>query len=153
MGALICFLAWRPIGNPPDPTNLGLVILLIIVIFLQAAFSAFQDWSSSHIMKSLKNMMPSSATVIRNGKESRIPATDLVVGDLVLLEYGSKVPADIRIIESHDLKFDRSILTGESEAVDGAVECTDNSYNETKNIAFMTTLVTQGQGRGIVVAC
>ena len=63
----------------------------------------------------------------------------------------TKVPADVRLIESHDLKFDRSLLTGESEAVEGVVECTDQVYVESKNMAFMSTLITNGQGRGVVV--
>lgn len=68
--------------------------------------------------------MPSNAQVIRNGTEINIPASDLVVGDLVVLTYGTKVPADVRIIETHDLKFDKSMLTGESDAIEGTVECT-----------------------------
>jgi sodium/potassium-transporting ATPase subunit alpha len=152
VSSLVCFLAWKPIGDPPDSTNFGLAILLIVVIMLQAAFSAFQDWSSNKVMKSIKNMMPHFATVIRNGIEHKIPVEEVVVGDLVHLSYGNKVPADIRIIESHDLKFDKSMLTGESEAIEGTVECTDERYVESKNIAYMTTLVTNGQGKGIVVA-
>jgi sodium/potassium-transporting ATPase subunit alpha len=70
---------------------------------------------------------------------------------LVVLSYGTKVPADVRLIESHDLKFDRSMLTGESEAIEGTVECTDERYVESKNIAYMTTLITNGQGKGIVI--
>jgi sodium/potassium-transporting ATPase subunit alpha len=126
--------------------------MLILVVLLQAAFSAFQDWSSSKVMKSIKNMMPSTAIVIRNGVERKVPVQELVVGDLVHLTYGTKVPADIRLIESHDLKFDKSMLTGESEAIEGTVECTSDRYLESKNMAFMTTLVTNGQGCGIVVA-
>jgi sodium/potassium-transporting ATPase subunit alpha len=119
VASLICVMAWKPIGYPPDPTNLGLAVLLLIVIGLQAAFSAFQDWTSDKIMKSIKNMMPSSAQVMRDGVEIQLPASELVVGDLVLLKYGNKVPADIRIIEAHDLKFDKSMLTGESESIEG----------------------------------
>ncbi len=119
IGALICFLAWKPIGSPPDPTNLGLGILLLLVIALQALFEAFQDWSSSKVMKSIKGMMASEATVIRDGGQIKISASELVVGDLILLTYGTKVPADLRIIESMDLRFDRAMLTGESEAVEG----------------------------------
>ena len=147
--------AWKPIGDlspPADPTNLGLGILLIVVIFLQAGFSAFQDWSSNKVMNSIKNMMPGSAIVIRNGHEINIPVEEVVVGDLVHLAYGNKVPGDVRIIESHDLRFDKSMLTGESEAIEGTVECTDNRYVESKNIAYMTTLITNGQGKGLVVA-
>ena len=73
-----------------------------------------------------------------------------MVGDIVLLTNGFKVPADLRLIESNDLKFDRSMITGESEAVDGAVNATDEIYSESKNISYMTTLVTNGNGKGIV---
>jgi len=102
-------------------------------------------------MKSIKNMMPTQAVVIRNGVEKKIQVEELVVGDLVVLSYGTKVPADIRITETRDLKFDKSMLTGESEAIEGTVECTDERYVESKNIAYMTTLITNGQGKGIVI--
>jgi sodium/potassium-transporting ATPase subunit alpha len=154
--AVVCILAWRPIGaingEEPDLSNLALGILLVLVIVVQAGFNAFQDWSSQKVMKSIKNMMPSNAYVIRSGREVAIPCEDIVVGDLVRLQYGQKVPADCRIIETRDLKFDKSMLTGESEAIEGTVECTDEKYVESKNIAYMTTLVTNGQGKGIVVA-
>jgi sodium/potassium-transporting ATPase subunit alpha len=156
VAAIICILAYKPIGEiggeTPDPINLALGILLIIVIFLQAGFSAFQDWSSGKVMKSIKNLLPSSATVIRNGVEHKIQTEEIVVGDLLILSYGNKVAADLRIVESRDLKFDKSLLTGESEAIEGTIECTDERYVESKNIGFMTTLVTNGNGKGIVVA-
>ncbi len=151
VAAIICLLCWKPLGNPSDPANLGLGIMLIIVIFIQAAFTAFQDWSSNKVMKSIKNMLPTEALVIRNGVEKKIPAEELVVGDLCLLSYGTKVPADIRLTVTQDIKFDKSMLTGESEAIEGTVECTDERYVESKNIAYMTTLITNGQGRGIVI--
>ena len=120
IGVIVCFLAWRPIGDPnPDSTNLSLSILLLIVIVLQAAFEAFQDWSSSKVMNSIKGMMAADATVIRNGVEMKISADKIVVGDLVVLTYGTKVPADIRLIECADLRFDRSMLTGESKFIKG----------------------------------
>lgn len=97
--------------------------------------------------------MPSNAYVIRNGKEISILTEDIVVGDIIKLSYGNKVPADCRIIETKELKFDKSMLTGESDAIDGTVEATDESYVESKNIAYMTTLITNGQGKGLVVAC
>jgi len=114
IGSLVLFIAWKPLGDPPDPTNLGLAILLIIVIAIQAVFEAFQDWSSGQVMKSIKGMMPSDAIVLRDGVESHVNVCDLVIGDIVVLTNGSKVPADLRLIESHDLKFDRSMITGNS---------------------------------------
>ena len=67
-------------------------------------------------------MMAADATVIRNGVEMKISAEKIVVGDLVVLTYGTKVPADLRLIECADLRFDRSMLTGESEAIEGIFE-------------------------------
>ena len=141
------------IADPNDPTkttNIGLAVLIIMVIILSAVFEAFQDWSSSKVMKSIKNLMPSESLVIRNGIEMKMPASDLVIGDLVILTNGVKVPADLRLIECNDLKFDRSMITGESEAIDGSISCTDEIYNESKNISFMTSLVTNGNGKGFL---
>ena len=115
IAACVCILAWQPIGSingkTPDTTSLALGIMLIIVIFIQAGFTAFQDWSSSQVMKSIKNMMPTEAIVIRNGNEMKIHVEELVIGDLVLLIYGSKVPADIRLVQTNDLKFDKSMVS------------------------------------------
>ena len=65
-------------------------------------------------MKSIKSLVAEQATVIRDGRQQTVPATDIVVGDLVMLSMGDRVPADLRIVDaSIDLKFDRSLLTGE----------------------------------------
>lgn len=96
-------------------------------------------------------MMPQKANVFRDGTDRIVFSEEIVVGDVVNLTYGKKVPADIRIIESHDLKFDKSMLTGESDAIDGTVYCTELQYNEAKNIAFMTSLITNGSGKGVVI--
>ena len=72
------------------------------------------DWNASRIMKSIKSLIAEDASVIRDGKQLILPATDIVVGDVVLLGPGDRVPADLRIVEaSSDLRFDRSLLTGE----------------------------------------
>ncbi|ORY05439.1 calcium ATPase [Basidiobolus meristosporus CBS 931.73] len=150
--SLVCFLAWQPLGNPPDPTNLGLAVLILIVISLQAGFNAYQDWSSSKVMKSINNMLPANALVKRDGKKIRIPVSNLVVGDLVYLTYGNKVPADARMLSCSDIKFDKSVLTGESDPITGTVEMTDENYLESRNIALMGTLVTNGEGIALVVS-
>ena len=115
IAACVCILAWQPIGSingkRPETTSLALGIMLIIVIFIQAGFTAFQEWSSSQVMKSIKNMMPTEAIFIRNGNEMKIHVEELVIGDLVLLIYGSKVPADIRLVQTNDLKFDKSMVS------------------------------------------
>lgn len=114
IAAIVCILAWQPIGSingsQPQVINLALGIMLIIVIFIQAGFTAFQDWSSNKVMKSIKNMMPTETIVIRNRMETKIHVEELVIGDLVALTYGNKVPADLRLVETHDLKFDKSMV-------------------------------------------
>ena len=86
----------------------------MLVIIVSATFYAVVDWNASRVMKSIKSLIAEEAIVIRDGKQQTVPATDLVVGDLVILSMGDRVPADLRIVQvSSDLKFDRSLLTGE----------------------------------------
>ncbi len=152
IGVIIFFISWRPLGNPPQAYNLALAIVVLIVIFFQALFNAFQDWSTQKVMNSILNLLPENAVVIRDGEHKSISATELVVGDVVVLSTGNKVPADMRIVKaSADLKLDRSILTGESEEIPGTVEPTEANFLETKNIAFLGTHVCNGNATGIVV--
>jgi sodium/potassium-transporting ATPase subunit alpha len=152
VGVIIFFICWQPLSNPPSPTNLALAILVLIVIMLQAAFNAFQDWSTSRTMKSIVDLLPSETRVLREGKLISLPATELVAGDIIHLSMGNKVPADLRLLEhSGDIRFDRSMLTGEPEEVEGAINGTDPNFLESRNIALMGTMVVNGSGTGIVV--
>lgn len=153
VGVIIFFICWRPLGDPdPQPYNLGLAILVLIVIFLQASFSAFQDWSTKRTMQSILDLLPADAIVLRNGANTKINSCDIVTGDIVSINIGDKVPADLRLIRtSGDLRFDRAVLTGESEEVDGSIDATDDNFLETHNIALMGTVVTNGSAQGIVV--
>ncbi|KAJ9647723.1 hypothetical protein H2199_001497 [Coniosporium tulheliwenetii] len=153
IGVGVFFICWRPLGDPnPAPYNLGLAILILIVIFLQASFSAFQDWSTARTMDSILNLLPAEALAVRDGTASRVPSTDLVVGDIVKVSIGNKVPADIRLLStSGDVRFDRSMLTGESDEIEGATDITDPNFLETRNIALMGTMVTNGSATGLVV--
>lgn len=152
IGVIIFFICWRPLSNPPSATNLALAILVIIVILLQAGFSAFQDWSTQRTMKSITDLLPSEALVLREQKWRQMRATELVSGDIVKLQTGNKVPADMRLLShSGDIRFDRSVLTGESDEIEGAIDMTDNNFLESRNIALMGTLVVNGGGIGVVV--
>lgn len=152
IGVIIFFISWKPLGSPPQPYNLALAIVVLIVIFFQALFNAFQDWSTQKVMNSILHLLPENAVVIRDGEHKTIPASDLVVGDVCVLSTGNKVPADMRIVKaSADLKFDRSVLTGESEEIPGTVEPTETNFLETRNIAFLGTHVCNGNATGIVV--
>ncbi|TPX19098.1 uncharacterized protein E0L32_011171 [Thyridium curvatum] len=152
VGVIIFFLCWRPLSDPPSVTNLALAILVIIVIILQAGFSAFQDWSTQRTMKSITDLLPADALVVREGQLIKIPSTELVSGDIVHLTIGNKVPADMRLLShSGDIRFDRSVLTGESDEIEGSVDATDANLLESRNIALMGTLVVNGSGVGVVI--
>ncbi|CEJ91884.1 Putative Sodium/potassium-transporting ATPase subunit alpha-2 [[Torrubiella] hemipterigena] len=152
VGVIIFFICWRPLSDPPSPTNLALAILVIIVIALQAGFSAFQDWSTQRTMKSITDLLPAEALVLRDGQLVKMSATELVAGDIVHLTIGNKVPADLRLLShSGDIRFDRAVLTGESDEIEGAVDMTDANFLESRNIALMGTMVVNGSGVGMVV--
>jgi sodium/potassium-transporting ATPase subunit alpha len=85
----------------------------ILVWLIQAAFNAWQDWSTSRVMASIGTMLPDQCIVIRNGSHASISALDLVPGDIIVIKQGNKLPADVRLVEvSSDAMFDRAILTG-----------------------------------------
>lgn len=97
-------------------------------------------------------MIPAESLVLREGQQKRVPAAELVVGDIVYLSLGNKCPADFRIIQcSGDLKFDRSVLTGESEPISGTTENTDPNFMESRNIGMQGTHVVSGNGIGLVI--
>ncbi|OAD70429.1 hypothetical protein PHYBLDRAFT_115367 [Phycomyces blakesleeanus NRRL 1555(-)] len=152
--SIICWISWKPLGNPnPAPLNLALAVILMFVVFLQAFFNAWQDWSTNRVMHSINNMLPTQTLVQRENNVITIDAVGLVPGDIVHVKMGNKIPADLRLIEvSDDLKFDRSVLTGESEAIPGTVDATDSNVLESHNVAMMGTHCLNGSAVGVVVA-
>ncbi|KAI1389342.1 calcium ATPase [Hypoxylon trugodes] len=153
VGAILVFVAWKPLGQPPSLANLALGIVLVAVFFIQAAFNMFQDWSSSRVMSSIKSMLPEDSMVLRDGVQASLDAQDLVPGDIVLIKAGNKLPADMRFLQvSSDAKFDRSILTGESLPLAATVNSTDDNYLETRCIGLQGTHCVSGSCVGLVVA-
>ncbi|RWS18186.1 sodium/potassium-transporting ATPase subunit alpha-like protein, partial [Leptotrombidium deliense] len=102
-------------------------------------------------MESFKNMVPQFASVIRGGQKYSISAEELVVGDVVEVKGGDRVPADIRIISAHGCKVDNSCLTGESEPQSRSPELTSDNPLETKNLAFFSTNCVEGAAKGMVI--
>ncbi|WVQ84457.1 hypothetical protein IAT38_006609 [Cryptococcus sp. DSM 104549] len=153
IASILCFIAWKPLGEPnPQAANLALAVVLLIVIALQTAFNAWQDYSTGRVMASITGLLPSSVLVIRDNHQQSIAARDLVPGDIVMVSLGNKLPADLRFIDvSSDLKMDRSVLTGESEPIQATVDMTDTNVLETKNIGLQGTLCVSGSGIGVVV--
>ncbi|KAI0064776.1 sodium-potassium ATPase [Artomyces pyxidatus] len=145
IAGIVSFICWKPLGNPPLTSTLSLAVVLIIVVVLQAIFNAWQDFSTSRVMASIKGMLPAAVLVLRDGVQTNIPAVDLVPGDLVYIVMGQKVPADLKLVEvTNDLKFDRSVLTGESEPIAGRIDKTDDNILE-------GTLCVNGSGMGLVI--
>ncbi|KOC67548.1 Sodium/potassium-transporting ATPase subunit alpha [Habropoda laboriosa] len=129
---------------------LGIIITLICLI---SGFSAYiQESKNTKVMESFRKMVPTFATVIRNGVKLRVATEDLVPGDLVEIRNGDKIPADIRIIECRELRVENSSITGESEPVTRTNYPTDENPLETSNIAFFSSFAVDGEGRGIVIA-
>lgn len=151
-GAILVFISWKPLGQPPQLANLVLALVLVGVWLCQALFNLWQDLSSSRVMKSITGMLPEDCIVLRDGSKQSIPAADLVPGDVVYFAAGNKVPADMRFTQvTGDAKFDRGILTGESAHVAAVVESKEENYLETKCIGLQGTHCTSGSGVGVVV--
>lgn len=130
-------------------------IVILIIVLLNAIIGFIQEYRAEQAMQALKKMASTQAKVIREGNMTYIPSTDLVPGDLVILDAGSAVPADMRIIESGSLKIEEAALTGESVSVDKMtypIEKEELPLGDRKNMAYKGTFVTYGRGSGIVVA-
>lgn len=152
--ALLCFLAWKPLGDPPDPLNLTLALCLVGVIVVQALFNLYQEFSSRKVMEALANMIPTAINVIRDGEMVTINPQELVKGDIVDLRAGTLVPADMRLIHVGGMKIDASSLTGESDAITCTVDpCRPGTdIGHAQNMALFGTTVVDGLGQGVVVA-
>lgn len=131
-----------------DATVIGLVVII------NALIGYFQEINASNALEKIKNMLSVEATVIRNGNRFDIPSRNLVPGDLVYLEAGDNVPADLRIMDADNLRIQESSLTGESDSVlkSNASVAIETPLAERVNMAYATTAVTNGSATGIVTA-
>ena len=128
-------------------------IIIIGIVIFNALMGVIQEAKAEKSIEALKQMTPQITKVIRNGKTTEINAEDLVKGDIVILETGNFIPADCRIIESHNLKIEESSLTGEAEPSlkEANIICKkDIPLGDMKNMAFMASTVVNGTGKAIV---
>lgn len=126
-------------------------IVILVVVIINAVVGFIQEYRAEKAMEKLKGLISSEAVVIRDGQTQKITANQLTPGDIVIIEEGDNIPADLRIIESADLKVDESALTGESlpaEKHSGIVE----GDEDTQNLVFMDTDVALGRGKGVVIS-
>lgn len=124
----------------------SMVILFVVVV--NAIIGFMQEYRAEKAMEKLKSLIATEAVVIRDGETKKIPASELTIGDLVVIEEGDNVPADLRLIETSDLRIDESIITGESIPVHKTHEVSDKG----DNIAYMDSNVVSGRGKGVVIA-
>lgn len=129
-------------------------IIILVIILLNAILGFVQEYRAEKAMESLKKLTETQTKVIREAQAIGIPSTQLVPGDVVVLEAGNMVPADIRLIETFSLKIDESSLTGESISIDKISEPISKenlSPGDQLNMAFKGTLVTNGRATGLVL--
>ncbi|CDR30987.1 Calcium-transporting ATPase lmo0841 [Acholeplasma oculi] len=150
--ALIAFLAAIIEGKPEELTE-GLLIIAIVVI--NAILGVAQEAKAEQALESIKRMSNPHTTVLRDGKEIVINVDEVIVGDIVILQAGDYIPADVRILESINLKTDESALTGEPipvEKTTDAIQKSEVPLGDRTNLAFMGTVVTYGRGLAIVTS-
>ncbi|CUN63392.1 cation-translocating P-type ATPase [Clostridium disporicum] len=131
-------------------------IIIVIVILLNATIGVIQENKAEKALEALKSLSTPKAIVKRDGVILEIPSEDVVVGDLVIIDAGRYIPADLRLIESINLKIDESAFTGESLPAEKdstiVLSHDDTAIGDKVNMAFMSTLATYGRGTGIVVS-
>jgi Ca2+-transporting ATPase len=127
---------------------------IFAVILLNSLLGAFQEWKAERSAASLQQLLKTSCSVKRDNHLHTLHAEELVPGDIVILESGSRVPADLRLLQVRNLSIDESLLTGESQTVTKQINlCSESTpLSERHNLVFAGTSVTQGRCQGVVVA-
>lgn len=134
------------IGDPSD------TVAIVIIVMLNAIIGFVQEYRAQKAMEALRKMAGSTATVLREGMPTTVNADEIVPGDIVILETGNIVPADLRLTEAVNLKIDEAALTGESVGVEKHTDLLreeDLSLGERKNMSYRGTYITYGRARGI----
>ena len=132
------------------------IIVIITLVTISTLLEFFEEYRSNKAAEKLKEMVATTATVLRNGQKIKIPIKEVVLKDIVLLSAGDMIPADLRVIESKDLYLGESSLTGESDSVKKTVELEEKedgieSITDLDNICFMGTNVISGSGKAVVI--
>ena len=147
-------LSYTDIYLAETPSYANIIVILVLVT-VSTLLDFFSEYKSNLAAEELKELVSTTATVIRNGKKEKIPFKNIVIGDTVVLSAGDMIPADLRIIDSKDLYVGQSTLTGESDAIKKLEnsEFTDeiDSISDIDTICFMGTNVISGSAKGVVV--
>lgn len=150
---------WINAGNQFDFIKAGDwpdVVIILAVIIINAVIGTVQELKAQSSLDALKKMSSPESTVIRDGKRMKVKSTDLVLGDIVVLEEGDTIGADLRLIDSSNLKVNESSLTGESMQVEKKADMVFSEpvgVADRINMVYMSTPVTYGRGTGVVCSC
>ena len=128
-------------------------IIIIVIVVLNALMGVIQEAKAEKSIEALKQMTPLKAKVVREGQVKQINAKEIVPGDIIILEAGNYVPADVRLIETHNLKVEESSLTGETEGIlknADMIAKKDIALGDMLNMAFMSSIVVNGNGKAVV---
>jgi sodium/potassium-transporting ATPase subunit alpha len=148
--AALCFLADH---FQPGENMVTLGWAIVMIIFINGTFSFAQEYRAEKATEALESLLPLKANTLRAGEMTEVPVDLLVEGDVVILQEGDKVPADIRLVETHDLKVSNATLTGESDVLTRTAQpSAAGTFFEAENIVFSGTLVLAGRGHGVVFA-
>jgi Ca2+-transporting ATPase len=144
--------ASRP-GAEPWSSEYTDAIVIAAILIVNAVLGFYQEYQAEKSMESLRKLAPHFARVRRNNKVLEIPIEDVVPGDIVLFEEGDKFPADVRIFKKFSLYVDEAILTGESRPVEKSLDIVDKKeiLADRTNLGYMNTIITRGNGEGIVI--
>ena len=147
-------LSYTDIYLAEKPSYANIIVIAILVV-ASTLLEFFEEYKSNKAAEKLKEMVATTARVIREGKEIEIPIKNVTIGDIVILSAGSLIPADLRLIESKDLYVGQSSLTGESDSVKKTVELEEgkqiDNISDLDNICFMGTNVISGSAKGVVI--
>lgn len=126
---------------------------IIFIILIDLVLGTFQEWKAEKTAESLQNLIKDKVRVLRDNAELEIDSSELTIGDIVMLESGDQISADIRLLETHNLQIDEAVLTGESVNVfKNAIKLTKKTgLSDQKNMAFAGSTVITGRAKGIVV--
>ena len=148
----ITFLAYA-LEEPREPGTVQLAVAIACVVLLNAAIGFAQEYSAERTAQTLQAMVPHRCRVLRDGRPAEVDVQELVRGDVVMLEAGDTVPADCRLVETHDLTVNNAAITGESEPVSRTAEAdTAGDALRARNCVRMGTDVITGMARAVVFA-
>jgi Ca2+-transporting ATPase len=148
-------IGWNEYAHSGDTAEFVDAAAIMTIVILNAILGVVQEGRAAEELAALKKMAAPNARVFRDGHLVTIPSRELVPGDVVVLETGNYVPADVRLVESVNLRAEEASLTGESVAVGKDardVLPAETVLGDRRNLAFMSTVITYGRGRGLVVA-